>query len=82
VAAKIELHNAMLVRRVGKYRLGTLLDWHLPQADRLVDFRRRGPALPMGIAAVHKKTGKPRTTCPSREGARYPLAIYAESGLR
>jgi antitoxin HicB len=36
VAAKIELHNAMLAQRVGKYRLGKLLDWHLPQVDRLV----------------------------------------------
>jgi antitoxin HicB len=39
VAARIELHNAMLAQRVGKYRLGKLLDWHLPQVDRLVDFR-------------------------------------------
>ena len=41
VAAKIELHNAMLAQRVGKYRLGKLLDWHLPQVDRLVDFRHQ-----------------------------------------
>ena len=31
VAAKIELHNAMLAERVGKYRLGKKLDWHLPR---------------------------------------------------
>lgn len=41
VAAKIELHNAMLEQRVGKYRLGKKLDWHLPQVDRLVDFRHQ-----------------------------------------
>lgn len=41
VTAKIELHNAMLEARVGKYRLGKKLDWHLPQVDRLVDFRHR-----------------------------------------
>ena len=41
VAAKIELHNAMLAERVGKYRLGKKLDWHLPQVDRLVDFRHQ-----------------------------------------
>jgi antitoxin HicB len=41
VAAKIELHNAMLAQRVGKYRLGKKLDWHLPQVDRLIDFRHQ-----------------------------------------
>ena len=41
VAAKIELHNAMLQERVGKYRLGKKLDWHLPQVDRLIDFRHQ-----------------------------------------
>jgi len=41
VAAKIELHNAMLEQRVGKYRLGKRLDWHLPQVDRLIDFRHQ-----------------------------------------
>lgn len=41
VAAKIELHNAMLEERVGKYRLGKKLDWHLPQVDRLIDFRHQ-----------------------------------------
>lgn len=39
VAAKIELHNAMLAEGVGKYKLGKALDWHSPQVDRLVDFR-------------------------------------------
>lgn len=39
VAAKVEIHNAMLERGIGKYRLGQLLDWHLPQVDRLVNFR-------------------------------------------
>ncbi|MGE0363058.1 MAG: type II toxin-antitoxin system HicB family antitoxin [Vicinamibacterales bacterium] len=39
VAAKIELHNAMLAQKIGKYRLGKALGWHLPQVDRLVDFR-------------------------------------------
>ena len=41
VAAKIELHNAMLEQGVGKYRLGKVLDWHLPQVDRLIDFRHQ-----------------------------------------
>lgn len=41
VAAKIELHNAMLEQQVGKYRLGKKLDWHLPQVDRLIDFRHQ-----------------------------------------
>ena len=39
VAAKVELHNAMLSQGVGKYRLGKRLSWHSPQVDRLVDFR-------------------------------------------
>lgn len=39
VAAKVEIHNAMLERGIGKYRLGQLLDWHSPQVDRLVNFR-------------------------------------------
>jgi antitoxin HicB len=29
----------MLEQGVGKYRLGKQLDWHLPQVDRLIDFR-------------------------------------------
>jgi antitoxin HicB len=41
VAAKIELHNAMLEERVGKYRLGKKLDGHLPQVERLIDFRHQ-----------------------------------------
>ena len=41
VSAKIELRNAMLAQRAGKYRLGKLLDWHLPQVDRLVNFRHQ-----------------------------------------
>lgn len=41
VAAKIELHNAMLAQGVGKYRLGQKLDWHSPQVDRLVNFRHQ-----------------------------------------
>lgn len=39
VAAKVELHNAMLAQGVGEYRLGKRLSWHSPQVDRLVDFR-------------------------------------------
>lgn len=39
VAAKVELHNAMLAQGVGKYRLGKRLSWHSPQVDRLVNFR-------------------------------------------
>lgn len=39
IASKIALHNAMLEARVGKYALGKKLDWHLPQVDRLVNFR-------------------------------------------
>lgn len=39
VAAKIEIHNAMCAQGIGKYRLGKKLDWHLPQVDRLVNFR-------------------------------------------
>lgn len=39
VAAKVELHNAMLRQSVGKYRLGKSLGWHSPQVDRLVNIR-------------------------------------------
>ena len=39
VAAKVELHNAMLAQGVGKYRLGKRLSWHSPQVSRLIDFR-------------------------------------------
>lgn len=31
----------MREQQVGKYCLGKKLDWHLPQVDRLIDFRHQ-----------------------------------------
>lgn len=57
VAAKIALHNAMLAQKVGKYALGKKLDWHLPQVDRLVDFRHASKLdqVEQALAAVGRR---------------------------
>ena len=39
MASKLALYEAMREKHVGKAALARLLDWHLPQVDRLLDIR-------------------------------------------